>query len=236
MQFDFAYVVFMLPAVLLSAWASYWTNATFKKYSRIGSASGLTGAQAAQRLLGYSGVADVRVERTGGFLTDHYDPVAKVLRLSPAVYDSASLSAIGVACHEAGHAIQHADDYAFLALRTALVPVARFSSGLSQWVLLAGFALMAFGERLGATVAMAGVAMIAVAVVFSIVTLPVEWDASSRAKARMVDYGVVSRDEARSAGRVLDAAFMTYVAAAVSGVMTVLYYLSRLGLAGRRDD
>lgn len=236
MYFDFTYLIFMLPAFLLSAWASWQTNATFRKYARVGSGNGLTGAQAASRLLRYSGVVDVRVERTEGFLTDHYDPTAKVLRLSPAVYDSSSLASIGVACHEAGHAIQHANDYAFLALRTALVPVVQFSSQLSQWVLLAGFVLMALGGRVGATVVLAGVALIAVAVVFSIVTLPVEWDASARAKAHMVDYGIVSRDEARAAGRVLNAAFMTYVAAAVSGIMTVLYYLLRLGLLGRRDD
>ena len=236
MYFDFTYLVFMLPAFLLSAWASWQTNATFKRFSRVSSGNGLTGAQAAERLLRYSGIYDVRVERIEGFLTDHYDPTAKVLRLSPGVYDSTSLSAIGVACHEAGHAIQHANSYAFLSLRTALVPIVQISSSLSQWILLAGFFLMAFGSRLGMTIALAGVAMIALAVLFSIVTLPVEWDASARAKVHMVEYGIVSRDEARSAGRVLNAAFMTYVAAAVSGIMTVLYYLIRFGLIGRRDD
>ena len=236
MYFDFTYLLFMLPAFLLSAWASYATNSTFRKYSKVRSYSGMTGASAARRLLSYSGISDVRVERVDGFLTDHYDPTAKVLRLSSAVFDSTSLSAIGVACHEAGHAIQHANSYAFLMLRSALVPVVQFSSQMAQWVLLAGFVLMAFGARLGVTVALGGVALIAIAVLFSIVTLPVEWDASSRAKAHMVDFGIVSQDEARSAGRVLNAAFMTYVAAAVSGIMTVLYYLLRFGLLGRRDD
>ena len=236
MYFDFAYLIFMLPAFLLSAWASYQTNATFKKYSRVRSFSGMTGASAARRLLSYSGISDVRIERVDGFLTDHYDPTAKVLRLSPAVYDSTSISAIGVACHEAGHAIQHATNYAFLTLRTMLVPIVQFSSVLSQWILLAGFVLMAFGARMGMNVVLFGVLLIAVAVVFSIVTLPVEWDASSRAKVHMVEFGIVSRDEAQSAGRVLNAAFMTYVAAAVSGIMTILYYLLRLGLLGRRDD
>lgn len=230
--FDPLYMIIMLPVIGLSMLASWLVKSTFNKFSQTRCTSGLTGAQAAQRMLQYGGAADVRVEQVDGFLTDHYDPSKKVLRLSSAVYGSTSLSAVGVACHEAGHAIQHAESYAPLVLRSALVPVVQFASTLSQWVLMAGIAIMAFGSKLGTTVALAGVALIAVSVVFSIVTLPVEWDASARAKKRLVEYGIVGQHEAGAAAKVLNAAFLTYISAAVSGIATVLYYLVRLGLLG----
>ena len=235
MYFDPVYMIIMLPVIGLSLLASWLVKATFNKYSNVRCMSGMTGAQAAERMLRYGGAADVRVERVDGFLTDHYDPSKKVLRLSSEVYGSNSLSAVGVACHEAGHALQHAERYAPLALRSALVPAVQFSSTMAQWVIMAGVAIMAFSRsEAGLNIALIGVALIAVSVVFSIVTLPVEWDASARAKARLVDFGIVSQREAAAAGRVLNAAFMTYIAAAVSGIATVLYYLIRLGVLGNR--
>lgn len=235
MYFDPIYMVIMLPIIVFSMIASWLVKATFKKYSQVACMSGLTGAQAAERMLRYGGAGDVSVERVDGFLTDHYDPSKKVLRLSSEVYGSNSLSAVGVACHEAGHALQHAESYSPLVLRSALVPVVQFSSTMASWMIMAGVAIMAFsGSGAGLNIALVGVALIAMSAVFAIVTLPVEWDASARAKKRLVEFGIVSQREADSAGKVLNAAFMTYVAAAVSGIATVLYYLVRLGVLGNR--
>jgi len=224
MFFDPRYLIMAIPGLLLSLWASFYTKSTFAKYARVGSRRGLTGAQAAQNLLYNHGVHDVAIEMTGGMLTDHYDPRSKTLRLSREVYASNSLAAIGVACHEAGHAIQHASHYAPLALRSALVPSTTLCSRFAQYFIIAG---IFFSRQL----LMVGVLMFAVAVVFSIITLPVEWNASARAKQAMVTAGIVSMDESRAAGQVLNAAFLTYVAAAVSAVMMLLYYVLRI-----RDD
>ena len=238
---DLLYWVMMLPALLLSLAATLLTRGVFKKYSTVPAASGLTGAQAAERMLRSQGVFDVKIERIDGFLSDHYDPSEKVLRLSPDVYDSDSLSAIGVACHEAGHALQHAHAYAPLALRTALVPLAQFGSTASQWIIMAGFLLMGFRGFVSQDTAHAilevGIVLFSVTVVFTLVTLPVEWDASHRAKLHMVSSCVVGPGQEVDAGRVLNAAFLTYIAGAVSAVLTLLYYLIRSGLlGGRRDD
>ncbi len=235
MSFDPIYMIIMLPVIGLSMLASWLVKSTFEKYSKVRCFSGLTGAQAAERMLRYGGAADVRVERVDGFLTDHYDPTQKVLRLSTAVHDSNSLSAVGVACHEAGHALQHAESYAPLVLRSALVPVVQFSSSLSQWVIMAGIAVMAFSRGpLGLQIALIGVGLIALSAVFAIVTLPVEWDASARAKKRLTEYGIVAPGQDASAGKVLNAAFLTYIAAAASGIANILYWLLRLGVLGNR--
>ena len=236
MYFDPVYMIIMLPVIGLSLLASWLVKATFNKYSTVRCLSGMTGAQAAERMLRYGGAADVRVEKIDGFLTDHYDPTKKVLRLSSAVYDSSSLSAVGVACHEAGHALQHAESYAPLVLRSLMVPVVQFSSTISQWVIMAGIAIMAFSRsQLGLQIALVGVALIALSVVFSLVTLPVEWDASARAKKRLSEFGIVgSSSESAAAGKVLNAAFLTYIAAAVSGIATIIYYLLRFGVLGNR--
>lgn len=232
---DPLYIVLTLPALILSVVASLLTHGTFKKYSTVRSYSGLTGAEAAERMLHSEGIMDVKVERVEGFLSDHYDPTKKVLRLSPDVHDSESLSAVGVACHEAGHAIQHAHAYAPLMLRTALVPIAQFGSTTSYWILMVG--LFLHQAPLGMLLVKVGIALFLAAVVFSLVTLPVEWDASHRAKAHIVAAGIVSPGQEVQAGRVLNAAFLTYVAAAVSALLTLLYYLIRSGLlGGRRDD
>ena len=226
--FDPIYWELMLPALILAGIATLVTKATFSKYSRVRASSGLTGAEAAQQLLLSQGLSNVRIEPTRGFLSDHYDPTSRTLRLSPEVYGSSSLSAIGVACHEAGHALQHAAHYAPLALRTGLVPLAQFGSNAAYIFLLLGFWMKTlFLVKIGAMV-FVGV------VLFSLVTLPVEWDASARAKRLMVTAGIVRPQEAAQAGAVLNAAFMTYVAAAVSAILTLLYYLLRAGLLGGR--
>ncbi len=229
--FDPLYLVFTIPALLLSLLAQALVKSRFSKYSKVMARSRMTGAEAARNLLLRAGIADVRVERVNGFLSDHYDPSAKVLRLSDAVYGERSLAAIGVACHESGHAIQHARAYGPLMMRTAMVPVVQFGSQIGIWIILAGAMLNMIG------LAKIGVILFSATVLFALVTLPVEYDASARAKKLMVSAGIVSPSEERDAGSVLNAAFLTYVAAAVSSIGTLLYYLVRLGLLGgsRRD-
>lgn len=215
-----SYLLFMLPAFILAMVASFMVRSTFSRYSRVRASSGLTGAEAAAHLLQSQGLPDIKIERVGGFLSDHYDPGSNTLRLSPGVYDSDSLSAIGVACHEAGHAIQQATRYAPLALRSALVPMASLGSNFGVWVILAGLVFRApFLFKLG-------ILLFIAAVIFSLVTLPVEWNATARAKALMTRAGIVTAAEQPQASAVLNAAFLTYVAGAISAIMTLLYYLS----------
>ena len=174
-------------------------------------------------------ISNVKIVEVDGFLSDHYDPSCRTLRLSPDVYGSSSLSAIGVACHEAGHAIQHAQQYSMLELRSGLVPVINITSPMSYILIGVGFFFAS------PALLWLGVICFCGAVLFSLVTLPVEYNASSRAKEMMVTSGIVSSNEADSAGEVLNAAFLTYVAAAVSSLLTLLYYLWRLGVFSRRD-
>jgi Zn-dependent membrane protease YugP len=226
---DPLYLAMLIPTVILAAIASMYTKSMFNRFSKVAASSHLTGAQAAEQMLRQQGVYDVQIEQVGGFLSDHYDPRHKTLRLSPNVYGSQSLSAIGVACHEAGHALQHAVGYAPLSLRSAMVPMTQFGSSGSYIFFIIGFlfhspAMIQFG-----------VILFAMVVVFSLVTLPVEWNASARAKRLMVSAGIVSSAEARQAGQVLNAAFLTYVASAVSALMTLLYYLIRFGMLGSDD-
>ncbi|MBD3316330.1 MAG: zinc metallopeptidase [Chitinivibrionales bacterium] len=226
--FDPAYLLFALPGLLLALWASYKTKSTFSRYSRVASRQGLTGAQAAMEMLRRADIDNVKVEEVSGFLSDHYDPMSRTLRLSPNVYRGSSLSAIGVACHEAGHAVQHAVHFAPLHLRSALVPATNVSSSLSYIVIMMG---LFFSQKL----ILLGALLFSVAVLFSLVTLPVEWDASARAKRMMVRTGVVTEREALDAGKVLNAAFLTYLAAAVSSLLTLLYYLMRAGVFSGDD-
>lgn len=227
MFFDPMYLIFAIPGLILSMIAGGLVKSTFAHYAQVRAASGMTGAQAAKRLLQTAGIRDVTIEEHSGFLSDHYDPSAKALRLSPDVYGSSSLSAIGVACHEAGHAIQHARLYAPLKFRTALVPLTQFSNILSYIIIVLGFVLNS-GPFI-----LAGCILFSVAVLFTLVTLPVEWDASARAKELMVSSGIVNADERDSAAKVLNAAFLTYVAAAVTAIMTLLYYLMRYSASNR---
>lgn len=225
MFFDMNYMVFvMLPALILAGIASMMVKITFSRYSKVRCYSGMTGSQAAERMLRSNGIFDVRVEETRGFLSDHYDPAGKVLRLSPDVYRSDSLAAVGVACHEAGHAMQHASQYVPLVLRTALVPVTNISSMFAFYVVAAGFMFR--------PLLLVGCAMFAMAFLFSVVTLPVEWDASARAKQHLIASGIVSPMQEAAAGKVLNAAFLTYLAGAVGSLLTLLYYLARAGVIG----
>jgi len=219
--FDFNYLIWMIPAFVLAGLATFITRTTFKRYSKIRASSGVTGAQAAQRLLQSQGISDVAIEPVQGFLSDHYDPSSRTLRLSPDVYQSNSLAAIGVACHEAGHALQHAEGYGPLALRSTLVPATQIGSHAAYFIIMAGFFLSS--PKLFAI----GAIVFSVVVLFSLVTLPVEWDATARAKRFMTTAGIVTSQEQVDAGKVLNAAFMTYVAAAISAIMTLLYYILR---------
>jgi hypothetical protein len=226
------YWLFMLPALALAGLATLFTQSAFRRYSRVASRSGMTGAEAAAALLHDAGVAGVRIEQVAGFLSDHYDPSSLTLRLSPGVFGSTSLSAIGVACHEAGHALQHARRYAPLMLRSAMVPATQIGSHMA-------YIVMAIGMMMQSPALMQwGVLLFGLAVVFAVVTLPVEWDATARAKRGMVAAGIVTAGEAGAAGRVLNAAFLTYVAGAFTAIMTFLYYLLQSGLlgGGRRSD
>ncbi len=230
MMFDPMYLVFLAPALLLSLWASFRTRSAFNKYSKVRAASGLTGAQAAQRLLDSAGIGDVKIVPHHGLLSDHYNPATKTLALSESVFASPSIAAIGVACHEAGHALQHAQHYAPLWLRSLLVPTANIGSSL-------GYIVMVVGLMMGAMkLFLLGVGLFSMVFLFQVVTLPVEFDASARAKRLAVDHGIVLPQEREGVDRVLNAAALTYVAAAVSTLMTLLYFLMRAGLLGRRDD
>jgi Zn-dependent membrane protease YugP len=225
------YFIMLLPALVLAGIATIVTKFTFNKYSRVRASSGLTGAEAAERMLTRQGVENVRIERVDGFLSDHYDPSSRTLRLSPGVYDSDSLSAIGVACHEAGHALQHAAQYAPLYLRSALVPVTNIGTNASYIIFFIGLLMR------NPAVLWIAMAMFSLAFIFTLVTLPVEWNATARAKRFMVSSGIVSAQEQAGASQVLNAAFLTYVAAAITALLTLLYYLMRSGLlGGRRND
>jgi len=221
---DPIYFVFLAPGLALSLYATWKTKSTFSKYSKIGSRNQMTGAQAAALMLQRNGIEGVKIEHTGGWLSDHYDPRKKVLRLSNDVYSSHSLSAIGVACHEAGHAMQDAQGYAMLNLRSTLVPVTNFSSMFSYILIMVGLFIQPF--------MLLGVALFTVGVVFTLVTLPVEWDASRRARIAMDEAGMLAPEESRQASKVLNAAFLTYLAAAVTSLLTLLYFLFRLGILG----
>ena len=222
------FIITLLPALLLSLIATFMVQATFRKYSGVMSTSGLSGAEAARILLRSTGITDVMIEPVRGLLTDHYDPVSKTLRLSENVYSSSSIASIGVACHEAGHAIQHAEGYGWLGLRTTLVPIVQFGTYLSYF-------LFALGAGIGyLKLAILGVFLFALMVAFAIVTLPVEWDASRRARELMLNAGIVTIEEESHAAKVLNAAFLTYVAAAITAIMQLLYYMAQLGFFGRR--
>jgi uncharacterized protein len=228
MILDPLYMMLVLPGLALALLAAIATKSTFAKYARVAASSGLSGSQAARQLLDSQGLRDVPVQRTGGFLTDHYDPRTRTLFLSPEVYESQSLSAIGVACHEAGHALQQAKHYAPLALRSDLVPAAQVGSNLAFPIFFVGLLFhLPFLLK-------AGILVFGLTVLFTLITLPVEWDASSRAKRLMVESGIVSSTERPAAAAVLNAAFLTYIASAVTAILTLLYYLMRAGLLGRR--
>ena len=227
--FDPMYFVFIAPGMLLAMWASFRVQSAFKKYSQVGTSNGYTGAEAAQLLLDRAGIQDVQVVPAQGMLTDHYNPVTKQLALSEGVYHSRSVAAVGIAAHETGHAIQHAAHYAPLWIRSALVPTANIGSTL-------GYIVMAVGLAVSPWVVLAGIVMFSAVLLFQIVTLPVEFDASARAKKLLVESGIIHSQERYGVDRVLNAAALTYVAAVVSSLLVVLYYVYRSGLLGNRGD
>ncbi|WP_420645188.1 zinc metallopeptidase [Candidatus Leptofilum sp.] len=227
MFFDPLFLLFALPGLLLGFWAQSRVKRNFNKYKQVRTARNVTGAEVARQLLDAQGLYDVKVEETQGFLSDHYDPRSKVLRLSPDVYRTPSIAAAGVAAHEMGHALQDAKGYFPLQIRSTLVPAAQFGSSLAPWLFIGGFLLNITG------LAWVGVIMFAAAVLFTLVTLPVEFDASKRAKQLLVGNGVLIGDEVKGVDKVLDAAAWTYVAAAVSAIGTLLYYVLLLTGGGR---
>lgn len=230
MFFDPVYLVFLAPGLALSLWASWRVKSSFRKYSGIRSIRGMTGAQAAAELLRQGGIRDVSIERSNGMLSDHYNPVTKKLALSDEVYSSTSVAAIGVATHEAGHALQHAQHYRPLWLRSTLVPTANIGSNLGYIVMLGGLFLQSQG------LVLVGALMFSAVLLFQLVTLPVEFNASNRAKALVLQQGIIHPNEIAGVNRVLNAAALTYVAAVVSTLLTLLYFLIRAGLLGGRSD
>ena len=225
---DPRYLILALPGLLLGLWAQARVKGTFNKYSKVRTSRNETGAEVARYLLDQQGLQDVQIEETKGFLSDHYDPRTRILRLSPEVYRTPSVAAAGVAAHETGHALQDAAGYSPLKIRSAIVPAVQFGSSLAPILFIIGF-LLNF-----TSLAWLGVILFAAAVVFSLVTLPVEFDASKRAKTLLSGSGILSLQEAQGVGKVLNAAALTYVAAAVAAIGQLLYYVLLL-TGGRRD-
>ena len=226
--YDWTYIL-LIPALILSMWAQFRVSSTFSRFSKVRAFSGMTATQMAEQLLHAEGVYDVSVERTCGNLTDHYDPKNMVLRLSDSTANSTSVAALGVAAHEAGHVLQHRDGYAPLMLRTAAVPVVNIGSNLS-WPLFVAGLIFSWEPLL-----YAGIALFALAVLFALITLPVEFNASKRALAALETNGYLQPgEEMRGAKKVLSAAAMTYVASAFMAIMQLLRLLAIAG--SRRDD
>lgn len=233
MFFNPIFWLFALPGLLLGLYAQSRVKSAFNKYSKVRTARNITGAEVARNLLDAQGLYDVVVEETDGFLSDHYDPRGKVLRLSPDVYRTPSIAAAGVAAHEMGHALQDDKGYVPLQFRSALVPAAQFGSNLAPLIFFVGLLLNAF-SGIGYSIAWIGVILFAIAVLFTLITLPVEFDASRRAKKLLVSSGTLVGEEVKGVEKVLNAAALTYVAAAVAAVGQLIYYVLLL-TGGRRQ-
>ena len=229
MWFDPLYFLFVAPALLLAAWASWKVHQAYAEAREVGASSGYSGAETAEAIISRNGLAPVRVEVTEGFLSDHYDPAAKVLRLSPDVYAGRSLAALGIAAHEAGHALQDADGYPLLKVRNGIVPLAAWGGNLS-WVLIAlGLALASMDLIL------VGIAAFSLTVLFQLVNQPLDFDASRRARRALRSLGLIAPREEPVVRKVLSAAAMTYVAATLTSVLTLAYYLFRAGVFGPHE-
>lgn len=228
---DPLYWLLVGPAILLALYAQMKVKSAYLHFSRVGTARGFSGAEAAGLVLSAAGVPGCRIEETHGWLSDHYDPLHRVLRLSPGVYGGRSVAAVGIAAHEAGHAIQHARGYAMLRLRSAMVPVVGLGSWLAWPIILAGAIFQSLG------LVQLGILLFSGLVVFQLITLPVEFDASARARKALAGTGVIiDQEEAEGVSTVLSAAAMTYVAATVAAIAQLLYFLIRFGLLGSRND
>lgn len=232
---DWTYLVLVLPCMIFAILASSRVNSTFQKYAKQSSLRRITGAEAAQRVLYANGVRGVRIERVSGSLTDHYDPKANVIRLSDSVYDSTSTAAIGVACHEAGHAVQYAESYAPIKLRAAIIPLTNFGSKLAMPLILLGILLSSMGD-LSYTFVYLGIAAFGLSFVFQVVTLPVEFNASRRAMHAISSANILTPEEQVGARKTLNAAAMTYVAATATALAQLLRLILIFGGRGRRND
>lgn len=224
------YLIYMAVLLMIPLWAQMRVKSTYSRFAQVGNSTGMTGAQTARKILDDNGLYDVTVREVQGSLTDHYDPRDKSVNLSTDIYHGASIAGTAVAAHEVGHALQDANDYAFMRIRSALVPVANLGSNLSYLLILAGFLL---GAMQLATV---GVLFFAAAVLFQLVTLPVEFDASGRALKQIVSLGIIRNDERRDAKKVLSAAAMTYVAAALVSAMELVRFILMIFLANNREN
>lgn len=222
------YMLFIAPGVLLALWAQIKVKSAYAEAGEVAAQSGLSGAETADRILSSYGIHDVAIEEVNSFLGDHYDATHKVLRLSPDVYHGRSLAALGIAAHEAGHAIQHASAYGPLVLRNTMVPVAQFGSSFAWILIFLGFAIQML------QVAAIGVLLFGAVVGFQLITLPVEFDASRRARAILLSNGMVTSMEDRTVAKVLNAAALTYIAAAITAVLQLLYFIMQL--SGRRSE
>ena len=231
--FDWTYIVIILPCLLISLWANASVNNTFKRYSKQLSSRRITGAQAAQRVLAANGVANVRIEHVSGNLTDHFDPKSNVIRLSDNVYSSTSTAAIGVACHEAGHAVQYAQHYAPIKLRAAIIPITNIGSKLAMPLILLGVLISSFGSSSGILIDI-GILCFSLSLVFQLVTLPVEFNASRRAMSAIRNGDILTHEEISGARKTLTAAAMTYVAATFVAFAQLLRIILLFG--GRRRD
>ncbi len=225
------YLLCSLPALLLGLIAQLMIKSSYSKYSQIGTYTRFSGAQAARRILDQHGLQNIAIEQVNGTLTDHYDPARRVLRLSTSVFQSSSIASVGVAAHETGHALQHAQGYKPLSLRTAIVPTVQIGSWLGPIVFMAGLFL---NSALGNKVAIFGLILFSLTAIFALITLPVEFDASRRAKTQLVNYGIITPGELEGVNKVLNAAALTYVAGAAQAISSILYYA--LLLVNRRRD
>jgi hypothetical protein len=232
--FDPVWFMFMIPPFIFMIYAQAKVNSAFKKYSRVGNMQRITGAQAAQALLRENGLDNIKVEQIKKKLGDHYDPRHKVLRLSPEVYSAPSVAALGIVAHEIGHAVQDKTGYAFLRFRSALVPVASVGSQLGWVCVILGLLLAVFGAKFGLTVMWAGIFLFALTVLFSLVTLPVEFNASNRARHMLRSTGLVSVEEYDGASAVLSAAALTYVASFFQALAQLMYFILLAVGLGRR--
>lgn len=233
MFFDWTYVILVLPCLILAIWASANVNSTFNKYAKVHSIRRITGADAAQRVLTANGVTGVRIERVGGNLTDHFDPRTNVIRLSEGVYASTSTAAIGVACHEAGHAVQYAQHYTPIKLRAAVIPATNLGSMLAMPLILIGL-LFSYMGNISYWLVYAGIACFGLSLVFQLITLPVEFNASRRAMQAIESTNILTNEEQRGARKTLTAAALTYVAATAVALMQLLRLILIFGR--RRND
>ena len=233
--FDTTYILLVLPCILISLWASANVKNTFNKYAKKYSTRQITGAQAAQRVLQSNHITNVRIEKISGHLTDHFDPRSNVIRLSDQVYDSTSIAAIGVACHEAGHAVQHATEYAPIKLRSAVIPITNIGSKLAMPLILVGILLSYLGN-FSYTLVYIGIGCFALTLLFELITLPVEFNASRRAINAIEEYGILSSDEIKGAKKTLTAAALTYIAAAAVTLAQLLRLILLFGNRSRSRD